>query len=94
MKNRYQPLQLLLLMFSGWVNRHQQKIIDYRSRNPFTCVEDLKNVNGIGDKKCEDIRPFLIGQMSSQRISLKTFKNYFRTYSARVSNSNSNNLII
>ncbi len=29
MKTAFQPLQLLLLMFSGWVNRHQQKVIDY-----------------------------------------------------------------
>lgn len=29
MKTAYQPLHLLLLMFSGWVNRHQQQVIDY-----------------------------------------------------------------
>lgn len=29
MKSAFQPLQLLLMMFSGWVNRHQQKVIDY-----------------------------------------------------------------
>ncbi len=29
MKTTFQPLQLLLLMFSGWVNRHHQKIIEY-----------------------------------------------------------------
>jgi transposase InsO family protein len=29
MKTSFQPLQLLLMMFSGWVNRHQQKVIDY-----------------------------------------------------------------
>ncbi len=29
MKTSFQPLQLLLMMFSGCVYRHQQKIIDY-----------------------------------------------------------------
>ncbi len=29
MKTTLQPLQLLLMMFSGWVNRHQQKVIEY-----------------------------------------------------------------
>jgi transposase InsO family protein len=29
MKTAFQPLQLLLMMFSGWVNRHQQQVIDY-----------------------------------------------------------------
>lgn len=29
MKTSFQPLQLLLMKFSGWVYRHQQKIIEY-----------------------------------------------------------------
>jgi len=29
MKTPFQPLQLLLMMFSGWVNRRQQKVIEY-----------------------------------------------------------------
>ena len=29
MKTSLQLLQLLLMMFSGWVSRHQQKVIDY-----------------------------------------------------------------
>ena len=29
MKTSFQPLQLLLMMFSSWVTRHQQKVIDY-----------------------------------------------------------------
>ena len=29
MKTTLQPFQLLLMIFSGWVNRHQQKVIDY-----------------------------------------------------------------
>lgn len=34
-----------------------QKIIDYRNQNgPFTSIEDIKNVSGIGDKKFEQIK--------------------------------------
>ena len=29
MKTSFQPLKLLLMMFAGWVNRRQQKIIEY-----------------------------------------------------------------
>jgi hypothetical protein len=29
MKTEFQPHQLLLMLFSGWLNRHQQKVIDY-----------------------------------------------------------------
>jgi hypothetical protein len=29
MKTRFQPLHLLLMMFSGWVNQRQQKVIEY-----------------------------------------------------------------
>ncbi len=34
-----------------------QKIIDYRNQNgPFTIIEDIKNVKGIGDAKSEAIK--------------------------------------
>ncbi|HHY05267.1 MAG TPA: competence protein ComEA [Thermoanaerobacterales bacterium] len=34
-----------------------QKIIDYRSQNgPFTSIEEIKNVSGIGEKKFEQIK--------------------------------------
>ncbi len=37
-----------------------QRIVDYRAKNgPFSSVDDLKKVKGIGDKKLEKIRPFL-----------------------------------
>ncbi len=29
MKSPLQPLQMLLLIFSGWVDRHQQQVIEY-----------------------------------------------------------------
>jgi competence protein ComEA len=34
-----------------------QRIIDYRNKNgPFSSVEDLDNVEGIGPKKLENLR--------------------------------------
>jgi len=36
------------------------RIIDYRTSNPFRNIEELKNVSGIGDKKFEDIKNFVI----------------------------------
>lgn len=37
-----------------------QRIIDYREENgPFTSVEELLNVNGIGEKKLEGLREFV-----------------------------------
>lgn len=34
-------------------------IIDYRATHPFTKLEDLKNVTGIGDKTYEQLLPFI-----------------------------------
>ncbi|RNC83415.1 MAG: helix-hairpin-helix domain-containing protein [Balneola sp.] len=40
---------------------YAQRIIEYRETNgPFTSVEELVNVKGIGDKTLEKIKPFLI----------------------------------
>ena len=37
-----------------------QRIIDYREENgPFTKIEDIKNVSGIGDKKFEQIKEYI-----------------------------------
>jgi len=36
-----------------------QKIIDYRSRTPFTTIEDLMKVSGIAEKKFEAMRPLV-----------------------------------
>lgn len=33
-----------------------QKIIDYRQKHPFTCLEDIMNVQGIGQKTYERLR--------------------------------------
>lgn len=36
------------------------RIIDYRNSNPFTTIEDLKQVSGIGDKKYEAVKDLII----------------------------------
>jgi competence protein ComEA len=36
-----------------------ERIIAFRSRSPFTSVEDVKNVSGIGDKRYDAIQPFV-----------------------------------
>ncbi len=36
-----------------------QKIIDYRSNNPFSSIEDIKNIDGIGDKKFESMKEYI-----------------------------------
>lgn len=35
------------------------RIIDYRNSNPFTTIEDLKQVSGIGDKKYESVKDLI-----------------------------------
>lgn len=39
-----------------------QKIIQYRQQHPFQVIEDLKNVTGIGEKKFEQMKEFIICQ--------------------------------
>ena len=34
-------------------------IIEYREKQPFKTIEDIKNVKGIGDKKFEDIKDLI-----------------------------------
>ncbi|HPO15509.1 MAG TPA: helix-hairpin-helix domain-containing protein [Candidatus Hydrogenedentes bacterium] len=36
-----------------------EKIIEYRQENPFTSVDDLTNIQGIGEKKLEAIRKYV-----------------------------------
>ena len=36
-----------------------EKIINYRSQNPFSSIEDIKNVDGIGDKKFEAMKDYI-----------------------------------
>ncbi|MFR7760837.1 MAG: ComEA family DNA-binding protein, partial [Peptoniphilus grossensis] len=36
-----------------------EKIINYRSQNPFSSIEDIKNVDGIGDKKFESMEDYI-----------------------------------
>lgn len=36
-----------------------EKIINYRSQNPFSSIEDIKNVDGIGDKKFDSMKDYI-----------------------------------
>lgn len=36
------------------------RIIEYRKTQPFTCLQDLMNVKGIGNKKFEKLEPFIV----------------------------------
>ena len=36
-----------------------EKIINYRSQNPFSSIEEIKNVDGIGDKKFESMKDYI-----------------------------------
>lgn len=36
-----------------------EKIINYRLQNPFSSIEDIKNVDGIGDKKFESMKDYI-----------------------------------
>lgn len=37
-----------------------EKIIQFRDRQPFTQVDDLRYIQGIGDKRLETLRPFVV----------------------------------
>lgn len=37
-----------------------ERIIEYRKTQPFTCLQDLMNVKGIGTKKFEKLEPFIV----------------------------------
>ncbi len=42
MKAEIYPLQVLLLTFSGWVNRHQQEVIEYLVEENRVLKEQMK----------------------------------------------------
>ena len=49
-----------LMTLPGIGEKTAEKILKYRETSVFTCVEDIKNVSGIGDKKFEDIKDNII----------------------------------
>lgn len=49
-----------LCLLDGIGEKTAEKIIDYREENGnFKTKEDLKNVKGIGDKKLQEISPYI-----------------------------------
>ena len=36
-----------------------RSIVDYRKETPFTSIEDIKNVSGIGDSKFNRIKDYI-----------------------------------
>jgi len=49
-----------LMKLPGVGDKTADLIITYRKKTPFRKVEDVKNIKGIGDKKLEKIRPFVV----------------------------------
>lgn len=48
-----------LTSIPGVGDKTADKIIDYREKTQFKNIEDIKNVNGIGDKKFESMKDFI-----------------------------------
>lgn len=49
-----------LMQLPGIGEKTAQKILDYRQDKPFTSIDDIMNVKGIGPKKFEKMKDFLI----------------------------------
>lgn len=49
-----------LMSLSGIGDVYAERIIEYRSKKQFTAIEEIKNIEGIGDKTFEKIKDFII----------------------------------
>ena len=52
----------ILVTLPGIGENRAQKIIEYREKNRFNNIDDLKNISGIGDKIIEQIRDLIVFQ--------------------------------
>lgn len=48
-----------LMSLKGIGEAKALSIIEYRENNPFTCIEELKNISGIGEKVFEQIKDYI-----------------------------------
>lgn len=48
------------MTLDGVGEKTAKKILDYRKKKPFECLEDIKNVSGIGEKRYLKYRDYLI----------------------------------
>lgn len=49
----------MLITLSGIGEKTADKIIEYREKNPFNTIDDIKNVSGIGESLYEKIKDFI-----------------------------------
>ncbi len=62
-----------LTMLPGIGKAKAEQIVQYRQAKPFTSVDDLKNIPGLGGKRIEAMRPHVVtdGATTAKRLSTK-----------------------